>query len=170
MLILKWRDYDVNVDKKIDAWILKSFSENAALVNEYAFFDEPISKEYKWYKDHPLEMSNIADYFKVVEIKGETIALFIFNYFSDDDKRLVLGINPMTIHPKRMNQGYGTRILSDLVANAEEIIGHKVDVITAGIDEDNIMSTKVFTKVGFEEVGRTDDKKFVYYEWKNHSK
>lgn len=166
---MKWRDYDINLDRELDDWILESFSENVDLVNKYAFFNTPISKEYKWYQDHPLEMSNIADYFKIVEIEGVTVALFVFNYFRDDHERSVLGINPMTVHPKLINQGYGTHILSDLVANTEEIIGHKVDAITASIDEENIRSTKVFKKVGFKEVGITDDREFVYYEFGKYS-
>ncbi|MCJ7842301.1 GNAT family N-acetyltransferase [Lederbergia sp. NSJ-179] len=161
---MKWRDYDIDLDKEIDSWILPSFSKNADLINTFAFFNEPVSKEYHWYKTHPLEMSNIADYFKVVEIDNEPIALFIFNYYKDDYGRLVLGINPMAIHPKKINKGYGTIVLADLIANTEEIMGQMVEIIYAGIDEKNIISTKVFKKFGFKEVGRTDDKEFVYYE------
>ncbi|GIN74444.1 hypothetical protein J14TS2_49190 [Bacillus sp. J14TS2] len=163
---MKWRDYDIKIDKKIDAWILPSFSDNANLINKYAFFHEPISQQYIWYKEHPSEGSNIANYFKVVEMENEILAFFILNYFKDDHERLVLGINPMAIHPQHINQGYGTLILSDLITNTETIIGQKVEIIYAGIDEKNAISTNLFLKFGFKEAGRSPDKKFIYYELK----
>ncbi|HLT64843.1 MAG TPA: GNAT family N-acetyltransferase [Flavobacterium sp.] len=165
MINLKWRDYNIDKDKEIDGWILSSYSENADLINSYAFFNESVSEQYNWYMAHPFEMSNIADYFKVVEIDHKPIGLLILNYFKDDKDRLVLGINPIAINPKKINQGFGTSILSDLLINAKKIIGQKVDIFYAGIEEKNIISTKVFKKLGFQEVGRSpDDKEFVYYE------
>ncbi|KRG11646.1 hypothetical protein ACA29_15950 [Lederbergia galactosidilytica] len=163
---MKWRNYNINEDKEIDDWILSSYSENANLINSYAFFNEPVSKDYNWYKDHPFETSNIADYFKVVEIDHRPIGLLILNYFKDDQNRLVLGINPIAINPKFINQGFGTRVLSNLLMNVENIVGQKVDVFYAGIDETNRISMKVFKKLGFQEVGRSpNDNEFIYFEF-----
>lgn len=166
MGMLKWRDYDPNVDKEIDSWILANFSKNAHLINKYAFFNEPASEQYHWYKEHPKEGSNIADFFKVVEINNEVIAFLILNYFRDDSERLVLGVNPIAVEPNQINKGNGTLVLTDLITNSDTIIGHKVDVFYAGIDEKNNISTKVFKNLGFKESGRSDDKEFVYYELK----
>lgn len=164
MKTLQWRDYDLSLDKEIDSWILPSYSKNAQLINRYAFFNEPASVQYEWYKTHPFEMSNIADYFKVVKLDHMIIALLILNYFKDDNGRLVLGINPIAVNPNLINQGYGTLILSDLIANTKVVTGCEVDVIYAGIDEKNSISTKLFSKFGFKEVGRSEDKEFLYFE------
>lgn len=161
-----WRDYNVHKDQELDLWISPSYDEKAQLINQFAFFHESVSEQHKWYVEHPNEMSNIADLFKVVEINGEIIALFILNYFTDDGGRFMVGINPMVIHPKKINQGYGQRILADFMKHVETIVNGKVEVISAGIDLRNQKSTVIFKKLGFQEVGRApDDPEFVYYEY-----
>lgn len=161
-----WRDYDLHMDKDLDLWVLPSYDTNVQLINRFAFFDEPVSEQFNWYLNNPNEGSNIADFFKVVEIGEETIAFFILNYYTDEKERFVVGINPIVVHPKKINKGYGQKVLREFMENVETIVKGKVDVIYAGIDRKNISSTKIFTKAGFKEVGNApDDEDFIYYEF-----
>lgn len=164
-----WRDYMIEVDKKLDKWIDEEYSENAEYINKYALYNEPISKLYRWYKKHPYEMSNIRTYLKVAEIDYKVVAFVVINYGMIDNQ-YVASLNPIVIDPKLMFKGLGTKILINFFENAEEILNTKVDVFDAGIDIDNKVSIHIFEKLGFKEIGRTEDKKFIYYQKENNQK
>ena len=158
---MEWRNYDIKLDKDLDLWISPKFSEFSELINKYAFFNETISSQYKWYQDHPKEIGNIETYFKVVEISNLKIGLVILNYSYFQDK-YVIGINPLAINPRYINKGYGTIILNDLIHRLNEIINKPVDQIDAGIDLSNIASIKLFTNLGVKQYGASDDNLFLY--------
>jgi RimJ/RimL family protein N-acetyltransferase len=47
------------------------------------------------------------------------------------------------------NQGYGTKIIYDLIHNASEIIPYSNNIFDAEIDIDAYVSIQVFKKIGF---------------------
>lgn len=158
---MKWRDYDLERDRELDSWILPSYSENAALINEFAFYDESVSEQYIWYLKNPEKLSTTEYWFKVVEIDGKVMALLILKLLYENGKN-VLSIDPIAVNPRFINQGYGTKIIKDLIENVETIIGRKVDTFHAAVEEKNILSKKVFAKLGFVEKKRSEDGEFIY--------
>ena len=72
-------------------------------------------------------------------------------------------INPLIIHPEYRNQGYGTRILSYIVDNIEEIIKDQVTQIYATIEESNIHSIKLFEHAGFQSASLNENFKNYYF-------
>jgi N-acetylglutamate synthase-like GNAT family acetyltransferase len=164
---INWRDYSPESDKNLDLWIASEYHENVAAINKYAFFHEPLSKQYLWYQSNPHEMSTLRTYFKIAEMNGKPMACFILNYGINDEKKLVCGINPFVVNPNNMQKGYGNRILMNFIKHSEIIINDKIDVLFAGIDESNLIAKHIFTKNGFIKTGSSKDGKFGYYQLLN---
>ena len=80
------------------------------------------------------------------------------------DNRKVLGINPVVINPKYINNGYGRKILQHLINCKGKIFEMLPDRIYAGIDVSNERCRHLFMSLGFKQVGQTDDNDFLYYE------
>lgn len=134
-------------------------------VHKYVLFDESISQLYKWYIDNPNQTGSIFDKIVVVENDGLKIAVIVINYFeSERDDKIVLGINPILINPKYINQGYGRRIIQYLIDTKGRIFDMLPDRIYAWIDVSNTRCKHLFESLGFKLVSQTDDNEFLYYE------
>ena len=107
-----YRLYDPKLDKDLDEWSKKEYSNYYDQIHSFALFNENISQIYEWYSLHPNEMSNICDKLVVVEFDTTKIAFILINYFEKNNKE-VLGINPIVVNPKYINNGYGKSIIKD---------------------------------------------------------
>lgn len=163
--MLNFRLYDKELDIDLDEWSIKEYSEYYNDVNKYALFDERISKLYQWYIDNPDQTGSIFDRIVVVEEADLKVAVIVINYFeSERDSKKVLGINPILINPKYINNGYGRKIIQYLIDNNGKIFEMIPDRIYAGIDVSNLRCKHLFESLEFKLVGKTDDNEFLYYE------
>ena len=163
--MLSFRLYDKIIDIDLDDWSKKDYSPYYNDINKYALFDESISELYQSYIDNPDQMGSIFDKIIVVEEKNLKIALIVINYFeSEKDYKKVLGINPIIINPKYINQGYGKRIIQYLIDSKGRMFDMMPDRLYAGIDVSNLRCKHLFESIGFKLVGHTDDNYFLYYE------
>lgn len=108
--------------KIIDCWILEDKYINAKQVNEFAFFNEPISTNYKYILNNPYEMANIKSFIKVFKSDKTIVGVAVFHYYNDNNK-YYLGINPIVVNPDMMNKGIGKSILNQIIKNAKIICG-----------------------------------------------
>ena len=163
--MLNFRLYDKELDTDLDEWSNKDYSNYQNDVHKFALFDETISQIYNSYIENPDQMGSIFDKVVVVTENDLKVALIIINYFvSEKDNKKVLGINPILINPKYINQGYGRKVIQYLIDCKGRIFDMMPDKMYAGIDIDNMRCKHVFESLGFKLVGQTDDNDFLYYE------
>ena len=164
--MFNFRLYDKELDIDLDEWSKKDYSDYQIDVQKYALFDETLSQIYNWYIENPDQMGSIFDKVIVVEEDLLKVAIIVINYFIDEkDNKKVLGINPILVNPKLINQGYGRRIIQYLIDIKGEIFDMVPDKMYAGIDIDNIRCKHLFESLGFKLVGQTDENDFLYYEF-----
>lgn len=163
--MFNFRLYDKEFDIDLDEWANKDYSNYQNDVHKFALFDETISQIYNSYIENPDQMGSIFDKVVVVTENDLKVALIIINYFvSEKDNKKVLGINPILINPKYINQGYGRKVIQYLIDCKGRIFDMMPDKMYAGIDIDNMRCKHVFESLGFKLVGQTDDNDFLYYE------
>ena len=163
--MLEFRLYDKELDIDLDEWSKKDYSNYQNDVHKFALFDETFSQIYNSYIENPDQMGSIFDKVIVVEEGSLKVAVIVVNYFIDEkDNKKVLGINPILINPKYINQGYGKKIIKYLINIKGRIFDMLPAKIYAGIDVNNIRCKHMFEKFGFKLVGQTDDNDFLYYE------
>lgn len=110
-------------------------------------------------------MGSIFDKVIVVEEYSLKVAVMVINYFMDEkDNKKVLGINPILVNPRYINQGYGRKIIKYLMDIKGEIFDMVPDKMYAGIDIDNIRCKHLFESLGFKLVGKAGENDFLYYE------
>ena len=164
--MLSFRLYDKELDIDLDEWSNKDYSNYQNDVHKFALFDETISQIYNSYIENPDSMGSIFDKVIVVEEDSIKVAIIIVNYYIDEkDNKKVLGINPLLINPKLINQGYGKRIIKYLIDIKGRIFDMWPDKMYAGIDIDNIRCKHLFESLGFKLAGQTDSNDFLYYEF-----
>ncbi len=157
-----WEDYDNKKHKVIDEWITMSYSFNNDEINKFALFNEPLSEVASWYESDSNNMGSLKDYVKVVLKDDQIVAFIILNLYEENGK-IVASINPIALNPQLVSKGLGTEILQELIHSHEKILGRKVDMFYAGIDEKNEKSKKLFTNAKFILKGLHEDKTFGDY-------
>lgn len=163
--MLNFRLYNKELDIDLDEWSKKDYSNYYDDVHKFALFNETISQIYNWYIENPDQTGSIFDKVIVVEEDDLKVAVIVINYFeSERDNKKVLGINPILIHPKYINRGYGRKIIQYLIDNKGKIFEMIPERIYTGIDVSNKRCKHLFESLGFELVGKTDDNEFLYYE------
>ena len=116
-------------------------------------------------------MGKIKDVIKVIEDSDNNILGFIILNISQnqESKKLLIGINPIVVNPSVIANGYGKRIIKDLIDNYIDIINvsnltYSSVLFTAGISESNTRCIKMFLGLGFVKTGIHEDGTFGYYE------
>ncbi len=156
-------DYNINTHKLLDEWIDESKHANAKLINRYATFNEPFSKTYQHFLEHPYDMANIESFIKLFAKNDIIYGVAMFHYYNEMDK-FYLGINPIVINPAFWGRGIGTEILKEITIYVDKITEGHVDIVKADTDETNIASIKMLEKVGF--IKGAKNKNFVEYIYK----
>lgn len=84
------------------------------------------------------------DYCKLVRENGIPVAAICFGCYEG-----VATVSEIVVAPRYRGRGVGSRILRELITNADELLGEKVGKICAVIFPDNLASQRAFTKAGF---------------------
>jgi len=162
--MLNFRLYDKELDIDLQEWSDKDFSNYQNEVHKFALFNETISQIYNKYIENPDQMGSIFDKVIVVEEDALKVAVIVINYFIDEkDNKKVLGINPILVNPRYINQGYGRKIVQYLIDIKGKIFDMVPDKMYAGIDIDNLRCKHLFETLGFKVVGAADENDFLYY-------
>ena len=163
--MLEFRLYKKELDIDLDEWSKQEYSKYYDDVHKFALFKETISQIYNGYIKNPDQMGSVFDKVIVVEEDGLKAAVIVVNYFiNEKDNKKVLGINPILVNPRHINQGYGRKIIQYLINIKGKIFDMIPDKMYAGIDIDNMRCKHLFESLGFKLIGTTDGNDFLYYE------
>jgi len=163
--MLEFRLYKKELDIDLDEWSKQEYSKYYDDVHKFALFKETISQIYNGYIKNPDQMGSVFDKVIVVEEDGLKAAVIVVNYFiNEKDNKKVLGIKPILVNPRHINQGYGRKIIQYLINIKGKIFDMIPDKMYAGIDIDNMRCKHLFESLGFKLIGTTDGNDFLYYE------
>ncbi|MCL2229321.1 MAG: GNAT family N-acetyltransferase [Firmicutes bacterium] len=144
-----WQDYNHGKHKSIDGW-------HSPDIDKFAMFNEPLSAQAEWYQKNKLGKD--IDFIKVVLLSEKIVAFLILNK-SDGE----VGINPIVVNPRFVDEGHGKKIMQDLITNYSTILNCKVDKFTANISLSNTVSIRFFESLGFKFEKLNEDKNFASY-------
>ena len=153
------KDCDLAICKELDLWL-----SNEKILN-HAMFDQTFTDEYKYYHNEKNGFDEKI-FEKVIYIDNMLMAYVVLIYYEENGIKEV-AFNPIVINPIYHNQGYGKKILNHLINYIELIINEKVDFFNASISINNEISIKLFTSLGFKQIGACKDKTYIYYGLKN---
>jgi RimJ/RimL family protein N-acetyltransferase len=151
-MLFKWVDYCEKYENEIATWM------NDELILLYAT-DDGIKEDHEYYISQDSWKHNENYFCKVVLEESAVIAVIIILA----TEGYPAGINPIIVNPKFQNKGYCTKIVGELLNNANEILGFERDMFEAGIDLDNKTSIRAFEKAGFVLAGTYKGGDFTYW-------
>lgn len=156
-MLFKWVDYCEKYEDEIDAWM------NDELIIRHAV-DESLKADHLYYATSNEFILN-KNYFCKVILEGENViavmTLLINERITNLNKNLIL-INSIFTSPAKRNQGYGTKIINELIKDTEKIIPYTDNIFEAEIDTDNSRSIHTFDKLGFIFIGTHDKNDYGY--------
>ena len=143
-MCFNWTDYPAQYEDEIETWC-----DESAI--RFALDGESIKSEHQWYLDN---YTHNSSYFCKIILDGETpVALLMLATWNEAKVRFnenFIYIDTLIINPALRNQGYGTRIVIDIMKNVNQLIGSGSNVFIAQIHKDNGISEKLATKLGFQ--------------------
>lgn len=157
--MIKYKDCTKEIAMSMNSWL------SDEKIIKFAMFDSNFVDEYLYYQGNMYD-EKIMDALKVIYIDDILIGYAVLNYYTYDGI-FEVGINPFIINPSYQNQGYGKRILSDLMIQIENLVGGKVDQIYVTIEKTNLYSIHLFEAVGFIQKGEHES--YLRYYYFNHN-
>ena len=145
--MIKFKKQSLEYAKVMNTWINED-------IKKYALFDNDFIGEYNYYKENS-DGENKAHLFAVFNDK-EMIGYLAIITWSDCG---VYGhtINPIIINPKYQNQGFGVKVINELIEKLNHDKESIAEVIEAVVDKENKKAIKLFKHLGFERINREDN-------------
>jgi RimJ/RimL family protein N-acetyltransferase len=149
-------DYPAQYECEIETWC-----DESAI--RFALDGDSIKSEHQWYFDN---YTYNSDYFCKIILDGETpVALLMLAIWNEAKVRFnenFVYFDTLIINPAIRNQGYGTRIVIDIMKNIGQLIGSGDNVFIAQIHKENEISNKLAAKLGFHLVYTDSD---PWFDW-----
>lgn len=98
------------------------------------------------------------DFCKLVNENGVTIAAICFGCYQG-----VATVSEIVVAPMCRGKGYGPRILQELVAHADDLLGERPTRFCAVIFPENLASQRAFLKAGFVLDHSNEDPAALHY-------
>ena len=136
-----WIDYPGPYEAEMERWCDESV--------RYAIDEDGIREEHDWYVDH---YTLGKDYFCKVILDGEVVVALLMLRIEDAKMPCgehVVFLDTLIINPALRHQGYGTRIVAELIQHTEDIIPFGNNIFVAQIHKDNAISKKLAAKLNF---------------------
>ncbi|MCL2187403.1 MAG: GNAT family N-acetyltransferase [Defluviitaleaceae bacterium] len=150
----KWIDYPAQFEKRIEGWC-----DQYAM--QIAMEDDTAKVENQWYLATPDTYTHI-DYNKIA-LEGDTpIALLMMVVIKE---KSIVHFDTLIVNPKMRKQGHGVRALTDVLQNAEAIIGVENPVFVGQIRKDNNVSIRLMEKLGFQCVDDAHKRDDAWCNW-----
>ena len=131
-----WRDYDPDTMGFIENWLDESAVKCTGL-------DEGFHDFYEYWANEDGFVAGENFWCKVVYQEEKPVAVIAF--CKDENKIVIMEI---LVEPEKRGQGFGTKLLKELLAS-DEIIGFTIYKSEAVIFPNNIASRKAFENAGF---------------------
>jgi len=146
----KWVDYDPKLHAELDTWHSKNPN-----IARFAGEELPsqLSKKNPWFG-----FGVINSKLKVAYV-GENAVAYMLTCFFDSmlsGESKCLHLSHGATNPDFQGFGYGTRVLMDIIENAEEIIKRSVKFISLEVLEDNHAINKIAERLSFVKTGQSE--------------
>jgi len=156
-----WVDYPSQYEAELENWCDETVRN--------ALDDESIRKEHEWYLDSSDYTLN-KNYFCKVVLDGKiVVALIMLSIYEDELKTYltenVIFIDTFIINPALRLQGYGTKIIDEIMQQTDKIIPFSKNIIVAQIHKDNNNSKKLFKKLGFHFIYTDAEANDDWFDW-----
>lgn len=148
----EWKDYSSEYSQIVELLLDKE-------AIKYTGCDESFESFYSyWLKE--LGQNNFWS--KVIFSDNKLIGVIAFAKAPNN----VYTIQEIIVSPSKRGQGYGTKILNELLNFSKDIIGQNIILAEAVIYPENIASQKAFEKAKFVYTGSHPDGDAWYYQYK----
>lgn len=153
-MIFDWKDYSEKY-----ASITEALLDDIAIKNTGC--DEGFHAFYSYWFEEECTKLNENFWCKLAFKEGDLIGIICLGLSPTDE----FTIMEIIVAPDKRNQGYGSKMLLELLKNAYNIIGVEITLAKAVIFPNNIASQKSFKKAGFIFAGAHPDGDAMYYEY-----
>lgn len=133
----QWTDYSAEDAPTVDRWL---DVDAVAMTGLDMLWDDYWNAVLADAVNYP----GCKDHCKLVRDNGIPVAVICFGCYEGEAT-----VSEIVVAPQFRGRGYGTRILQDLIAHSGELLGEKVDKISAVIFPANVASQRAFEKAGF---------------------
>ena len=136
-----WVDYPNQYEAELETWCDETV--------RHAIDGDSIREEHDWYTNNNHVLNK--DYFCKIVLEDKTaVALVMLRMCIAESKtEIPLCIDTFIINPALRHQGYGTKIIAEIIQHAEKIIPFDNNIIVAQIHKENDISKKLFKNSGF---------------------
>ena len=157
-----WIDYPDKYENEIETWC-----DEPAI--RFALDEDNIRTEHQWYLDSDKYVYN-ENYFCKIVLDGNTpIAIFMLASFYDETKmhltESIIYLDTLIINPILRNQGLGSKIITDVLQNSEQIVGCSSCIFISQIHKENDIAKKLATKLGFYFIYTEAEKNHEWFDW-----
>ncbi len=147
----QWKSYTPADAALVDAWLdAEAIRETGIDEGWQTFYDF-------WMTEHPAEDSR--DYCYLV-LEKECAFAVIYTSLTNG----VLTVSELIVAPEKRGHGLGSALLTELIENADLLLGTVPTAVHAVIFPDNIASQKAFARAGFVLASKHPDGDAWYYE------
>jgi RimJ/RimL family protein N-acetyltransferase len=157
-----WIDYPAKYEDEIETWC----DEPAV---RFALDENSVKTEHQWYLDSDKYTHNENYFCKIVLYDDMPVALIMLAIFNDETKahltENIVYLDTLIINPALRNQGFGSRIINDVLQNTDQIIGNSPNIFILQIHKDNEISNKLASKLGFYLICTEDEKNHDWFDW-----
>ena len=133
----QWTDYSAEDAPMVDRWL---DADAVAMTGLDMLWDD----YWNAVLADAVNFPGCKDYCKMVRENGMAVAAVCFGRYEG-----VATVSEIVVVPQFRGRGYGTRILQELIAHSDELLGEKVGKICAVIFPANVASQRAFEKAGF---------------------
>ncbi|MBE6610619.1 MAG: GNAT family N-acetyltransferase [Ruminococcaceae bacterium] len=153
-IIFDWKDYSEKYSEITEALLDETAIKNTGC-------DEGFHTFYSYWLEEEYTKLN-KNFWCKLAFKGDELIGVICLGLSPTDEFTIMEI---IVTPNIRNQGYGSKMLLELLKNAYNIIGVEITLAKAVVFPNNIASQKAFEKAGFVFTGAHPDGDALYYEY-----
>ncbi len=148
-----WAEYENSYARLVDSWLDESAVKSTGLDDGWQNFYDYWTEENKKY-------DNCTGLCFLI---SENNIPFAVIYLGINGEEMI--ISEFVVSPDKRGMGYGSDVLSELLANTKELLGKSFSAAEAVIYPDNIASKKAFEKVGFKLVSVHPDGDAINYKY-----
>jgi RimJ/RimL family protein N-acetyltransferase len=156
-MIFQWKDYSSKYADLVDSWL-----DSEAI--RYTGCEDGWEEYFNYWKNHSDTQMGINFWGKIVLL--DTVPIAVISLALSDCKVIV---SEFIVSPAYRRQGWGTKILQELISCGQVIIGSPITSALAVIYPDNISSQKAFEKADFKFESAHPDGDAWYYTYQAES-
>jgi len=157
-----WIDYPAQYENDIETWC------NDPNIH-FALDDESFKAEHQWYLDTGNYVFDKNYFCKVILNESTPVAVLMLVIFSEEAKLYIpeniVYLDTLIINPVLRNQGYGAKVITELIQHADQLIGSNTNIYVGQIHKDNDISIKLARKLCFHYIHTDYEINDDWFDW-----